>query len=204
MRVAVQEKAGNSIKHIAKAEPLRSVGCDREDCFVCTTGEGGKCQKNGSGYRIQCLTCQRDGVSTLYEGETARNAYTRGLEHADAIRLKDEENALWKHCLMKHGGVEAEFSMEVTGVHRTPLVRQVNEAVRIVIMNADCVMNSKSEWHQAPLVRIIPVSGLTEDQGEGRASLEQEVVAGGRGGRGRGAGGRGRGAGGRSGRRRRW
>ena len=75
MRVAVQEKAGNSIKHIAKAEPLRSVGCDREDCFVCTTGEGGKCQKNGSGYRIQCLTCQRDGVSTLYEGETARNAY---------------------------------------------------------------------------------------------------------------------------------
>ena len=70
-------------------------------------------------------------MSTLYEGETARNAYTRGLEHADAIRLKDEENALWKHCHVKHGGVEAEFSMEVTGVHRTPLVRQVNKAVRI-------------------------------------------------------------------------
>ena len=43
MRVAVQERAGDSIKHIAKAEPLRERGCEREDCFPCTKGGEGKC-----------------------------------------------------------------------------------------------------------------------------------------------------------------
>ena len=174
MRIAVQERAGDSIKHLAKAEPLKRKGCQREECFICTSGEGGKCEKNGVGYRIECLTCQRAGVSTLYEGETARNAYTRGIEHQDALRLEDEENALWKHCMVQHGGVRAEFCMTVVGVHRTPLVRQVNEAVRIVLSRADCVMNSKNEWHQAPLVRIIPMTGLQEDQGTGRGSLDQQ------------------------------
>ena len=79
--------------------------------------------------------------------------------------------------------------MIVVGVHRTPLVRQVNEAVRIIISKAHCIMNSKTEWHQAPLVRIIPMSGLQEDQGTGRGSLQQRGVE--RGGR-RGRAGRGR------------
>ena len=30
---------------------------------------------------------------------------------------------------------------------------------------ADCMMNSKSEFHQAPLVRVVPVMGLREEQG---------------------------------------
>ena len=95
--------------------------------------------------------------------------------------MEDAANALWKHCVVQHQGVKAEFSMTVTGVHRTPLVRQVNEAVRIVITKAGCVMNSKSEWHQAPLVRIIPVSGLQEYQGVGRGSLQQAGETRGRG-----------------------
>ena len=75
---------------------------------MCSTGEGGKCEKNGVGYRIVCLTCQMDGLSTIYEGETARNAFTRGMEHQDALRLEDEENALWKYCLVQHSGIKAE------------------------------------------------------------------------------------------------
>ena len=66
---------------------------------------------------------------------------------------------------------------------------------------ADCVMNSKSEFHQAPLIRVIPVVGLVEEQGAGG---EPRQVVGGRRGAGvgaRGAGVRGagaRGAGGRA------
>ena len=93
--------------------------------------------------------------------------------------------------MVQHGGVRAEFCMTVVGVHRTPLVRQVNEAVRIVLSRADCVMNSKNEWHQAPLVRIIPMTGLQEDQGIGRGSLDQQ----GGGALGRGSRGGGRGVG---------
>ena len=92
-----------------------------------------------------------------------------------------------KHCLVEHQGVKAEFGMKVLGVHRSPLVRQVNEAVRIIILKAHCIMNSKTEFNQAPLVRIIPVSGLQEEQGTGRGSLQQAGRGGGRG-RGRGGG----------------
>ena len=51
-RVVVQERAGDSVKSTAKAEPLRNQSCGRIDCFPCTTGGGGKCEKNSSGYRI--------------------------------------------------------------------------------------------------------------------------------------------------------
>ena len=44
---------------------------------------------------------------------------------------------------------------------------EVNEAVRIEMSKADCVMNSKAEFHQAPLVRVVPVTGLLEDQEAG-------------------------------------
>ena len=187
MRIVVQERAGASVKHLAKAEPLRNPTCQREDCFSCSTGGNGRCEKNGAGYRIECLTCQRAGKSAIYEGETSRNSYTRGVEHLDALRLQDEENALWKHCLVVHDGIEAEFSMTVVGIYRTPLVRQVSESVRIILTKADVVMNSKSEWHQAPLVRIIPMNGLQEEQGTGRGSLQQPGGAGRGGGTGRGS-----------------
>ena len=120
-----------------------------------------------------CLTCKSAGKISEYEGETGRNGYTRGVEHLSALRLEDEENALWKHCQIAHDGTQAEFSMTVLKVHRTPMVRQINEAVRIIISKAECILNSKSEWHQAPLVRVIPMSGLQEDQGTARGSLQQ-------------------------------
>ena len=53
---------------------------------------------------------------------------------------------------------------------------------------ADCVMNSKSEFHQAPLVRVVPVNGLVEEQGAG---VDPRLPGGGGGaarGRGRGGG----------------
>ena len=50
---------------------------------------------------------------------------------------------------------------------------------------AECVMNSKSEFHQSPLVRVVAVTRLQEEQGE-----ELDI---GQGGRGRGRRGTGRG-----------
>ena len=59
-----------------------------------------------------------------------------------------------KNCMLKHGGV-----------HKSCLVRQVNKEVRITISEAGCIMNRKSEFHQAPLVRVVPTTGLLEKQG---------------------------------------
>ena len=85
---------------------------------------------------------------------------------------------------MEHGGEKVNFSMKQTNVFKSCLVRQVNEAVRIEMSTADCVMNSKAEFHQAPLIRVVPVTGLLEEQ---EAGADPRQPAGrGRGGRGRG------------------
>ena len=130
-------------------------------------------------------TCLNAGKLSMYAGETGRNGYTREREHLDALRLEDDENPLWKHCLVEHGGTKAEFSMKVVGSFYSCLVRQINEAVRIEMSEAECVMNSNCEFHQSPLVRVVAVTRLQEEQGE-----ELDI---GQGGRGRGRRGTGRG-----------
>ena len=70
-RVPVVERAGKAMRSVAKAEPLKKKGCQREDCFPCTSG-GGNCERNGSGYRICCERCGAE-----YEGETGSNGYCR-------------------------------------------------------------------------------------------------------------------------------
>ena len=175
MRVSVVERAGQAIKHLAKSEPLKRKGCGREKCFPCRTG-GGNCEKNGVAYRVRCETCRRAGKMTEYEGESGYNGFTRGCEHEDAVRLGDQDNALYKHCVREHGGAKAEFSMRALASYQSCLVRQVNEAVRIGGSKAECIMNSKAEFHQAPLVRVVPVVGLEQEQSvrEARRSRKEE------------------------------
>ena len=130
MRVAVQERAGRSIKQLAKSEPLKLEKCGSVECFTCKTGKG-SCEKSRIGYEEICETCLLAGKKVKYLGESGRNGYTRGAEHQAALRLENEENPLWKHCMLEHDSVWADFSMRVCGIFHSCLVRQVNEAVRI-------------------------------------------------------------------------
>ena len=85
--------------------------------------------------------------------------------------------------------------MKVLGVFYTCLVRQVNEGVRIQKSRAQCLMNSKTEFHQHPVVRVVPVRGLLKEKGEAAGGQVQSRGRGGRtgrGGRGLWRGGRGR------------
>ena len=159
-RVPVVERAGKAMRSVAKAEPLKKKGCQREDCFPCTSG-GGNCERNGSGYRICCERCGAE-----YEGETGSNGYCRGKEQAGGLRLEDEENPLWKHCMVEHESQHVNFSMEVLGSFQSSMARQVNEGVRIKRSKAVCLMNSKSEFHQHPVVRVVPMRGIQLEQGE--------------------------------------
>ena len=178
-RVPVVERAGLAMRSMARAEPLKEKGCKRADCFPCSTG-GGNCERNGVGYKICCERCLRAGRCTEYDGESGSNGYSRGKEQAGGLRLEEEDNALWKHCMVEHGGEKVEFSMKVLQSFQSAMARQVNEGVRIKRSKADCMMNSKSEFHQHPVVRVVPMRGIQQEQGE-----EQ------RGGRGRGQRGRG-------------
>ena len=67
---------------------------------------------------------------------------------------------------LAHNGEKQDFSMEVVGSFQSCLERQINEAVRITSSQADFIMNSKSEFHQAPIVRVVTTNGLQTEQGE--------------------------------------
>ena len=47
------------------------------------------------------------------------------------MRSKSEKNHMIKHQAMEHQGAGPEFTMKVIKYYRTPLARQVAEAVRI-------------------------------------------------------------------------
>ena len=54
--------------------------------------------------------------------------------------------------------------MEVVSSHSSCLDRQVHEMVRIGGSKAEVVLNSKSDFQQAPLVRLVATTGLQEEQ----------------------------------------
>ena len=65
-----------------------------------------------------------------------------------------------------------------------PMVRQVNEGARVRLTKADICMNSKSEFHQPGIVRVVAVRGnLNEEQ---TGVFPQDGQGGGERGRGRG------------------
>ena len=78
--VSVRLRAGRSVKKDVKAEPYRKKECERDNCFCCSTGNPGFCERNSVGYRIWCSSCLLTGSSAIYEGESGRNTFTRGLE----------------------------------------------------------------------------------------------------------------------------
>ena len=63
-------------------------------------------------YEIKCNECDSE-----YIGETARNAYTRVIEHLEALKKKNERSLLWRHCEEKHDNEIQEFRMNVTGMY---------------------------------------------------------------------------------------
>ena len=133
IRVMICPKAGASVRRDAKPEPLRKLGCSRKECLPCKSADnsGGDCEKNSVTYKITCETCLQAGCKTTYEGETGRNAFTRGIEHKQGMRQKSENSALWKHCVLEHSSQEAEFSMQVIQSHTSCLGQQVHEVLRI-------------------------------------------------------------------------
>ena len=74
-----------------------------------------------------------------------------------------------RSCTLEHGGEKVDFTMTALRSFRSCPKRQVNEAVRISSRQADILLNSKSEFHQAPLTRLLVFTGLHGDQGEDQA-----------------------------------
>ena len=89
---------------------------------------------------------------------------------------------MWKLVWEDHGGVGGEelFTLKMEQVFKNPLARQIRKGVEIE-MSRGQLMNSKSEWNNAGIPRIVIETGekLEEDQesGLGRKSGRREVEA---------------------------
>ena len=107
--------------------------------------------RDGFPYRLTCTTCQEEGntrkVIAAYEGETGRNGFERGKEHLAKLKKKCEENSvLWLHSLHHHNGRDdIKYTMQVTGVFREPLDRQLTEKIHISKLAGSILMNRKNE-----------------------------------------------------------
>ena len=93
--------------------------------------------------------------------------------------------------------------MEIVSFHSSCLDRQVHEMVRIGGSKAEVILNSKSDFQQAPLVRIVATTGLQEEQSSSQEAGGRRWQELGQGGRGEGGSGQKGGIGG-GGPRRTW
>jgi hypothetical protein len=120
------------------------------------------------------------GVTSTYEGESSRSAYTRGLEHKADLAKRDLDSPLWKHCSIHHQDTEVPFNMEVTGIHKSAMHRLSDEIVRIRSTNSPIILNSKNDWAQPALIRVVPVVGnISETQlGDTGQTRQQRRAAG--------------------------
>ena len=151
-------------------------------------------------YEITCLLCLRDGregkMSTSYYGESGKNMHCRSREHISKFNSKStklqNESAFLKHLESSHGGRDKAksfseyFDITILKAYRKPFTKCVEEGTFISNHNGE-LLNSKSEWHQAKIIRTT----TTVVQGGAdiaRLGVLQQV-------RGQGAGGEGQGGG---------
>ena len=141
-KLKVIEKMGTTLKEILqRSDPFKKKRCAREDCMVCRQDGKGPCTTHGVTYEIECQGCK-----DKYVGETARNSYTRGIEHAEGLKSRSEKSALWRHCIEKHEMVQQEFKMSLTGVYgKDAMLRLIAESVRINRVPKRSLINTKNE-----------------------------------------------------------
>jgi hypothetical protein len=165
--IKVVQRGGQKLSRAIKSNPLGSAGCLREKCSVCKGKKKGKCDKPGIGYRQTCMDCEEIGKSATYEGESSRTAFQRGAEHDRELEKKSEDSPLWKHSSIHHPEGVARFQMEVTGTHKSVVERMCDEIVRIKVSNSKIILNSKNDWNQPALVRVVAVTGNSQETQQG-------------------------------------
>ena len=192
MRMKVQEEAGVSLKRsVVRSDLGAGKLCPQGNCPLCLSGDGRggglHHHRSGAVYKGECKLC--GDVVSSYWGESGDSGYCRTLQHQKAVENKEETNAFAKHLEIHHPtqeGNKGAFKFSLFGVFSQPLVRGVTESVCIHTNDADIPMNSKTEWLQPLVARVV----VTRD-------LEEQEEVGGRGRHTRGGGGaRGRGGGG--------
>ena len=146
-KVRMVEKAGTQLWKVLAGGGSVIKDCEREECEFCKDKKRrGKCITRGTIYISRCVSCKKKGVKEgIYIGETARTIFERMEEHAeDYEKCMDKSHRMthWAKCHKKEE--EPEFEVEIMTTRRSPLERQVREAVMIRDTCPD--LNGKQEF----------------------------------------------------------
>ena len=155
VRIRVVERAGKKMKNILQRnDPLSDKHCKDDACFVCTTNQKnkGNCRTSGITYAIKCASEQ---CMFVYNGQSGKNAFSRGKEHIEDYHQQRNATTMWSHCIEQHEGIRPTFSMEVVETCRNDAMkRQILEAIHINETDPSISMNSRTEWNFVQLPRL--------------------------------------------------
>ena len=157
-------RGGRKIVKNAPSDPFASRLCSRPQCKVCTSTDSlGGCKQASIGYTLTCDPCAQSDIVATYQGESSKSAFERGEQHAKGLVKKADDNPIWKHSELHHDSDnQIGFTMKVTGRFAKPMIRQENEAIRIRESEAVHEMNSRSEFHQPVIIRLVPTSSISQ------------------------------------------
>ena len=88
-RIQIIEGGGVKLKNLlVKKDPFPTMDCEMKKCILCSDGKkvSISCNSNNVGYKLVCETCHDRGLLKVYEGETARSARIRGVEHLSSYK----------------------------------------------------------------------------------------------------------------------
>ena len=161
-RIKFIEAGGVKIEELmTQKNLLKKEKCSEKQCALCKNIDANEeikiyCNTNNVGYRWTCENCSKKNIKRVYEGESSRSARLRGKEHLKGFQNKKEENMLYKHKVIEHPDEEdVHFKMEITGLYKDALTRQANEAIRIKNCKKGELLNSKSQFNNPPITRIV-------------------------------------------------
>ena len=172
VRGYVAEKSGIPLSALLFNNQLgEKNSCGKADCNPCSSGTTKKlsCRKVSRGgmvYSCSCLGCKMEVESkeSWYHGRTARTLYTRQGEHMAGCQAKKSENALFKHAQLHHQGVTPTFQFKAEKFFSDATSAQIFEGVSInhTPSAEGFLMNSKAEYQQGEVARVVLVRGLNE------------------------------------------
>ena len=152
------ETGGKSLlQHLVR---LDLTGCYYPDCYLCESDVkgSGSHTRSGAHYSGVCTICGEDQKLARYDGETGHSGYCRTKEHKKDIMDKNVKNAFAKHLESFHPDRQGDptvFKLKVEATYKKCLERQVSEGVNISNSKADLLMNSKTEFMQPSVSRVV-------------------------------------------------
>ena len=187
MNIKVVERAGISLaKKLPGLQEEEECQNKKENCIIHKHGGKGNCRASGVVYRGECIACKtrgptsvltkegcfrmipkqdrKPGTTSVYIGESGRSAFVRGKEHLNA--LEDPENnmsnAFCKHIRENHkrDNESIDFKVDIIGIYKKPLERQISEGVEIYRAKPYILMNSKCDHYQPAVGRVVITNSI--------------------------------------------